>query len=231
MITVYYSSYDIRNNLYTFCNEPVPVNKDLIKNVELDKEEEIFRCPAIKAFNYNLFQITSTYDYQFVWNGQEVISNMHNQEYFDNYIQVRNIEKGLISYIEPRIFFFTDYNKLDMSLLPVIYKKNSINAITIPGTFDIANHFRHLELAMIFNSHQTVCINAGDPLYYVKFHTDKKIKFVRFELTDTLLKLSSSLLQYRRYAKKVVPLSWYYNVVQKFYKKRYLKLIKENLLE
>ena len=234
MVTVYYGCYNMKEGSYDYCNEPESVISTIVEDLGIGVEspQSVHRCPAFNQSLKNLYKIKATMDYEFKWDGENLNSNMYDQEFFNNNIVIRDQSAGFFTYEDPTLFMFTDAADLEVEVLPTLYEKqNLIKGNTIVGSYNIAKHFRRLEWAFILREPQTVLIKAGTPLYYLKFHTDKKIKFKRFIVTPELHKLHLSLLKYRAHTLKLIPLEWYYNTVCKYYKKKYLQIIKNNILD
>jgi hypothetical protein len=236
MINVYYGCFSSNNNKdeessQQYVEQPIPVNKTLIKSTGLDANNGLFKCPAVKDFIFNLYQIVATYDYTLLWDGKELTTPDYDQNFYDKCVIARELKSGFFSYVDPPIYLFADCDKLEVTLLPAIFEKSKLDAITIPGVFDIANHLRKLELAVILNKpNEAFKITSGMPLYYVKFNTKEKINLIRFQFTQELYDLFEPLLKYRKYTKNIIPLNWYYKVVRRYYKKKYLEIIKKNIL-
>jgi hypothetical protein len=232
VITVYYCAYSRSKQSLEYCHEPEPVHQDIFENFGLKQGDNLRKCPAFIDFFKNIFKIKSSYDYNLSWDGNDFTSGMYDQNFFNKNVLVRDIDNGIFSFLNPNIYFFADCDSLELETVTPIYEKKMIyDGIVIPGRYDCAKHFRRLECTIKLKTPHNIIINNYDTLYYVRFHTKEKIKLVRFQMTSELLELELSLINYRNYTTKIIPLTWYYNIVSKFYKKRYLKLIKQNLLE
>jgi len=236
-ITVYYGIVNNRAGFgfNEFGFEPEPTTKTIIDDLGLDPSTEasnIFRCPSFQGYIRNTYKVTATFDYNLTWDGTNITSTANDQNYFNEFVISRDVKKGCFSYLDPGLHLFADTDALEVELIPAIFEKKPIyKGITLPGEYDIANHFRKIEWAFVLSEPQTITINNGDPLYYIKFKTTEKIEFKRFYINDELKELQRSITSYRSLTNKTVPLTWYYNVVKKYYKKRFLKLIKQNLLD
>ena len=77
-----------------------------------------------------------------------------------------------------------------------------------------------------------VSFNENYAYAFVNFHTNKKVNLIRFETTPELVGLFNSILLSKfAKSKEVNALSWFYNLLEKSqYKKKILKLVKENVL-
>jgi hypothetical protein len=232
MITVYYSAYSKDKQIQEYCHEPEPVLGTIFENLDLKPGDAIKKCPAFTGLFKNIYKIKSSYDYDITWNGSEYSSTMYDQYFFNNTIIQRDLDVGIFSYLNPGIYFFADCKSLELETVTPIYEKDMIyDGVLIPGKYDCANHFRKLECSIKLKKPQRVEIHNGDTLYYTRFHTEEKIKFVRFQITPEMVALSSALFDHRRHTTKITPLSWYYTIMKKHYNKKFLKLIKDNILE
>jgi hypothetical protein len=234
MITVYYGCHNVKKKSHDFCYEPEPVASTIVDDlgVGADHPHSVHRCPSFNLSIKNLYKVKATIDYELTWDGQELNSSMYDQAFYDANIVIRNKNLGFFGYCDPSMYLFTDADDLEMESLPTMFEKqNLIQGNTIVGRYNIAKHFRKLEWAFLLREPQTIAIKAGTPLYYLKFHTKEKINFKRFFITPELFELHGALLNYRSHTTKMIPLEWYYGIVCKYYKKKYLQLIKANILD
>ena len=101
----------------------------------------------------------------------------------------------------------------------------------VPGRFDISQWFRPLEYAFQLHEGNTnFKVGQGDPLMYVNFKTNEKVKLQKFFLTEELLSLSMSCVRLKN--------TWKQRNLNKLYdifkgskiKNQLIKKIKENLI-
>ncbi len=231
MITVYYGAFSERRQSPEYCHEPEPVLNTLFDSLEIEPNDGLRKCPAFTGVFKNTFKVKSSYDYNLTWDGKNFTSMMYDQSFFDSTVLLRESNKGIVSYLNPGIYFYADCDKLELEMTTPIYEKNMMyDGIIIPGKYDCANHFRRLECSLKLKAPQTINIHDEGTLYYVKFHTEEKIKLVRFHVTHDIFTLTNSLLYYRNHTSKLTPLDWYYGVMKKHYNKKLLKLIKQNII-
>lgn len=186
-------------NIYWACledqwmlaSQPEPVidlfhNKNLIGSEPLSK---INYCPSFNANMKNLFALRSIFDYEFYIDEDRVISNMYDQEFFDNHVVIRSIEKKFFSF-RNKYIFFTDNKSLDVTFYeyPFFEENNITERCLIPqGKFDIGRWFRNTEFAFYLKSKFNAFKIEQNEIYsYIRFHTDKDIKFIQFRYTDKL---------------------------------------------
>lgn len=234
-ITVFYG-VNSTDKLY---DPPVPVFSDTLKNEpyakKLNNETGVFKCPAINDYYKNTFAIPCPVDYKIQLTDSGIFSEDYDQIFFDETIRVRSVNEKFFSFKLPKIWFFADTDSLYAeSLSPTLSPKLIPNALYIQGTYDIANHFRKMELAIAIRNNLDVELefNRGDHLYYLKFLTDKKIKLRRFYFTPEILEFIPYFIPYKDYTKKVVPLQEYYKRFRSFgLKNKLLKLLKNAALD
>ena len=233
---VYFTS--VGTGLVGWVDEPEPLSKEFL-DVFFPKEKKntepylnLGRCPAIKDFTKNIFVITSPYDYEITWDGDNFSSTMHTQEFFNGSILTRSRDMGYLSLTIPHIAMFAEKDLL-MECVPAYYHDSEFvrNTIVIPGAFDIGQHFRRLECAFKFRNEGTIKIRRGDALYYFKLNTNEKITMKRFHCSHELQEISNSLVSTREGTLKSNSMNFYYNIFKKNkLRSTYLKLIRKNLL-
>lgn len=223
---------------FSWVDEPEPLGRKFLDAFFPEKArgknqyKAVGRCPAIRDFTDNVFVVTSPYDYELTWDGVDVKTSLYDQEFFDNSVKVRNIDVGFMSLVIPHLIMFAE-DSLVAEFIPAHFHDSEFSkkTIVLPGMYDIGQHFRRLECAFRFREHDTIKINRGDALYYVKFHTKNKINFKRFLYNAEFFALSQSAVSIRDGVLGVKPLEFYYEFFRKNkLKKAFLKLIKENLL-
>jgi hypothetical protein len=190
-------------------------------------------CPIFNESIKNTYAIKSIYDYSFKIENNKCISQDYNQQFFDNHVLIRSIEKKFFSF-NIRYIFFTDEDSLDMSVNYPVFEENEITkrCITIPGSFNIGKYFRNLEFPFILKKDfNEFIVNNEDVLYYLKFYTKEKIIFKQFKMTNELRDImhDNRLANTFNKNKKYISIDLWYN---KFKGKKYiLNKINQNLLE
>jgi hypothetical protein len=226
-ITIYWSfdgKYQIR------AEEPVPIIQNYFKNKEA-KDYEYIRCPSFQEQFHNTYGIKSIFDYNVKFQKNGITSDKHDQNFYDEFVNPRNVKSKLASFNMSYVFL-ADNNDLEMEYLQPTMEDNSFNnsAILIPGKINIGKYVRPLDCA--FHARDTrVEIEENDIYAYVKFNTKKKIKFKRFFYTQELQDVMTGqrIAEYRK--KTFKPLDWFYKKQQAIkVKERTVKLIKKNLV-
>ena len=233
-MNIYWSYCDAQHQIRA--EEPIPILKNYWKD-KRNVEESGFmhvRCPAFKDMLQNTFGIKSLYDYNLEISKKEAVSTLHDQEFFDKFIVVRDLETRLISFLSSYIFIAED-NDLEMEILPSVLENNKFNktSMLLPATFNIGKYIRPIECAFHCRDDNWE-IEEEDIYSYVKFKTDKKINFKRFVWDEQHEKvvLNAKPTASHTYRKKILkPLDWYYKKQQGIKtKQRMLELVKKTLV-
>lgn len=215
---------------YTYLDNCFSLSPDLVlKDLAGYAKQNLLHCPAFVSNLKNTYTIRIPIDYDLALSEGKVFSNLRDQAFFDQWVIVRDTEEGVCSLKIPRILFFSA-DSMELEVKAASYHHNGFteNSIIIEGRYDIGKHFRSLETAFMFKPTKKVTMLAGDVLYYIKLHTTEKVKLVPFHCTADIKNLAESKMLLRQ--RKPKPMSYWYDIHEKFYKKRLLKLIKESLL-
>lgn len=212
---------------------PEPV--DPFKNFKTQNKHNNFKlCPAYLSHVDNLFSLKFPISYELSIEDHGVGTNTLDQSFFDNFIFVRDLEQRMISF-NVRYIFFTE-EPCDISLQPAYLEDNDLTnkTISLPGMFNAGLWFRTTDYSVIVKQGVTkLNINHGDVYNYLKVHSTEPVEFVKFDYTAELDQIQREILQSKRFLGNKSPrLSYYYSLFkQSLYKKKILKLIKENILE
>lgn len=202
-------------------------------NDKMFKDQLYQRCPAYSNYIKNLFYVSAPLDYNLTIKGNQCTSTYYDQHFFERVVEVRDIYSKLFS-LALYNDFVPECDSLEISQIPAHLHKNNFidNTILIPGTFNIGKWPRTLSPSfhVITNN---VSFNEGDPLYYVKFHTNEKIIFKEYISTDKILFLKKKLVDSNLYKNKFFNMDYYYNLISKKprFKKMILDEIVKNLVE
>jgi hypothetical protein len=209
-----------------------------LKNENPSVEEQngwipLKRCPAFNSYLKNMYEVKSLYDYSFFSTKDGIMSNTFDANFFKKHVSLRSVEKKSFSFLN-RYIFFSDCDSLEMTAyIHPVFENNGItrSCVLIPGTYDIAKWFRPLEMAFYLkDGHDVFSVEHNDVLFYIKFHTDKKINFIQFKIDDEIAKMYEQNVNLgRTFIHKPLKLIDYYNMFKS--KKFILKKIKENIVE
>jgi hypothetical protein len=229
MITVYYAPYYDDFGQFMSFYEPEKVFNDLKKQKnDINKMNNFFDCPAFVESTKNLYLINSP---------SEINVDLRNAK------QMKENEH-LILYKEPSInnsftvtqrnswIFFSD-KQVKLRSLPTYMHQSPLNntGYYVSGSFDISSWFRPFEFAFqMFPNQYHYSIKEGDPLLYIDFLSDEKIKLEKFWMSDELNRLSTSCVRLKYYRKEKSLMKLYDIFHMSKIKNKILTEIKNNLL-
>ena len=176
---------------------PESVSKLFFKSNRHDstnKNLDLHYCPGFKNNLTNVYALKSIHDYSFNVKNNEVVSDMYDQEFFNKHVLIRSIEKKAFSFTTTYLFF-TDEKSLEMTAYEhPFFEENSItnSCISIPGKYDIGKWFRPLEYPFYLKKNvDEFKVNYKDVMFYLRFHTNKKIHFKQFRANETIRSFSN----------------------------------------
>jgi len=213
--------------------EPVSILKKHWKDRNREEWKNDFRaCPSVKNFYYNVYGIPALRDYHLNISSTETRSKLLNQEYYDREVVVTSQDKRSIQY--GTIFLFTEQKSLLVTAsYPPFLEKTIQHANYITGQIDIGKYPRGLQASIEFLHDTDWNIQKDDLLWYIKFHTKEKIKFIPFMLTEkiiTLFRHAPGLKYITEREKPFTSLIPFYNSIKNAgIKKMLAKEIKQNL--
>jgi hypothetical protein len=215
--------------------EPVP----LLKHMDY---QEFFgplvaRCPAIVDDLKNIFVIKSPVDLKLhIGMGKSTIKVVNQEMNFAKAFLGESQGKFGIHQLGMGYLFFSE-KSLIATQLPAYYESNSFvnNTFSISASFDIGQWYRpSAKPAFIFKPGTTeIDIKEGDPLIYIKFNTQEKIKLIEFDDTE-FKRLGDQSPEYicsnlKKQSSFTISLAKCYEYFNQYkMRRRILKLIKNN---
>lgn len=205
-------------------------------NLNVSSKKEDFRyCPAYKEAIKNTFILKFPFDYfiQFSEDGK-IKNHSYDRRFLDTMVLHRSNIPISCSFALNYIFFCEQ--SLEMQMTGAHFSVNDFvnKTMIIPGKFDIGKWFRNLDCAFIMKgNNRTLNINRGDDYCYVNFLTDEKVTLKKFYMSNTIMELSNSLLNYRNYQKRsFLPLIDRYNTYKNSkFSKLIFSEIQNNLMD
>jgi hypothetical protein len=175
---------------------PKPKNlfSTLIEKKNLDsKTDNYFACPAISNKTKNIYVFSNASYSSYRYEGSEIYPTSEN---FISVVSTRppSINEGPLFLFSLNYLFFAD-QPLDAYFTPPYFSKPEYTQYgsVIIGEFNIGQWFRsyNVEIQMWSNKGE-FHLKENEPLFYVEFKTDKKIKMHQFKQTDQILKYSDA---------------------------------------
>lgn len=243
---VYWCNKDLHSNKEPMTGlrrtPPKPVRR-LLNNKYNVREthsggEVYYKCPAHLEHIKNLYSINSPFDCDLIVEQQPdqpefaTSTFFSSNEQFDDAFFVRSIKNRLFS-LNVATMFLSETDDLIISQMPAYLESNGFvdNTVIIPGTFNVGKWPRALECAFHLKENR-MSVFEGEPLFYVKFHTDEKIVFKEFLYTEKMRKYVHLLVNSRKFKFRPSKMDFFYNLFtsKNQLKKRMLEEAKANVI-
>lgn len=227
--TVYWACIE---DQWMLADEPESVASVFYKKYQFNKNEPeslINYCPTFNNNLKNLYTLKSIYDYDFKIVNNNVLTDKYDEQFFNDHVAVRSLEKRFFSF-RNKYVFFTDIPSLNVTFYeyPFLEDNNITKRCLIPaGIFDIGKWFRNTEFSFFLKlGIDNFKIEKDEVYSYIRFHTEDNIKFVQFRYSQTLNNYNRDGFQLTR-----SPLKKIENYYKSFKnKKLILEEIKKNLI-
>lgn len=181
--------------------EPEPVLKDLIKT--RGKDTSYLKCPAFQDYYKNCYLIRCPIDLTIRIKNNQIYTDQYDQAFYDKHIINRMGENSLYSMLSVvfRYTFFSNESVMLEHMYPTMHATDSIqNLNVISGTYDISKWIRGNEYGFeVRDPSKPIVLKRGDPLYYVRFVTDKNITITRELHSAELENISHSFVGVKVY--------------------------------
>lgn len=210
------------------------LNKD--KNFSTNKTS-YFVCPATKNLMKKTYffqsAVSCKYEYDFTVNPPVITPTTHNFLTMD-IIREPSVNSHPLVAVSLFYILFADEPLTATFSVPTFHKPGYTNyGSPVPGEFDIGQWFRpYVMEVQLWNQKGIFELKENEPLFYVKFNTDKKINLHRFKFNDQLSEYTDHCINYKNMFGLFHPLT---NMYAKFKQSRLneliLKEIKQNIVE
>lgn len=206
-------------------------------NIPLFQDTELLRCPSFTAHLKNTYVVRSPVDIEIKWdiNQNAWVCNWNDER--SNIFFIRHSECQVFSF-KISYLFVSDDSSMEAELRPAHFHHCEFThkAAFISGDLSIGKYLRATDCAFILRpEYKYLRIKVGDPLFYITFksRSDSKISLKKFFMTQELDRIKESVDDMKRCRSFThFKLEDYYRMyIEGGYRKKALKLIKENLLD
>lgn len=235
MNTVYWSPWLIDNLSYIEYPEVTRLSSSIFKSMKGidDPQEAYHKCPAVQGYIENVFELRSPVDFEIIRNSDGgFYTNSTNQAFWDDFIFVRN--QNLLSF---NIYYLMipDFD-VDIEVTSAHFTDNDFTRKTmiVPGKYNPYKWIRPLQCSFAIRDNvESIKLNRGDPIIYVKVCTPNKIKMKKFVATSFLNESIARNLKIKMsYNKKITPLNYWYELYESSkIRKKIMSEITANTLE
>lgn len=234
-IIVYWSMYGAMDHVDRISMMWEPPTA-LVPTIPSNKKSNLYiSCSGMKNFFKNSFTVFHPADSKLKFRKEndllipEEVNGVPAWKFFDK-MPLENMQR--VSYDFSWIFFCEE--DLTLELMPPFLHKtvDRSGGVVSAGSFNISKWFRPVNPDyLIWEDSKEISVKKGDPAFYLRFLTDKKVILKQFDFNQELYSVVDQILQHKNFFSRE-PLETLYNRFTRSNKhKKVLKLIKDNLLE
>jgi hypothetical protein len=189
--------------------EPEPIVKH-IAATRIKYNTEYLKCPAFQDYYKNTFVIKSPIDLiinlQKMPDGSSVLAtDRYDQGFYDSYILDRGetVSGNRLMSVQFSTLFYSKESvimeQLNASMETTDLMKNTR---CVQGEFDISKWIRPTTFSFeTLDALKPLVFKRGDPLFYVRFRTEKKINFIRTDWTEDIGRVVNSMVNVKTFMK------------------------------
>jgi hypothetical protein len=190
----------------------------------------------MRSYYSNTFLIRSPFDMTLTVNttnqGNKVLLIENQDQDWVNKYLINRLSENQTHTMYGLMFQYLFYSKKSLvmeskpaSLTHTDFLKNNL---FIPGEYDISKWIRPVECVFeITDDTKTAVIKRGEPLYYIRFQTDKKINLIRSQPGDKLFEITSACVNLKK-LKPNLSLEENYTIAKPWFKKYQNRLFEKS---
>lgn len=218
------AQYKSENDWNILYPEPESVYENLIAHKTTTKENNIFSCPSFQNLMKNTYLFKSPMSMS-----AKIISDDEIKYNSLNYIDIkmnrvpRPLKNRICISLSMSLIFFSE-ESINMSVTAPYFHNSKISqyASIAPGVFDIGKWFRPVNLEyFLWPNNDSLEMVEDEPMLYVNFNSEEQVVLKRFEMDETLLRISNICSTAGRWEKKTSLQKRY----QKFIKSKTNKIV------
>jgi hypothetical protein len=199
-INVYWApdNVDRENDWTMMYPKPKTLFSELMsKRVNVGDTRSVFSCPAVSTKFKKTLVLKNTINcrYEFdTTNNNKIINPITNEYVYASFQRIPATSDGPFIEFSLRYIFFADQPlEIEMTAPTFHEPKYTKYGTVVPGGFDIGQWFRPINFEIqTWKNKGELVLEDGEPIMYINFKTDKKIKLHRFNHSDITIKYAKS---------------------------------------
>lgn len=229
-VTVYwtYMTLPERTSRTSMLFEPP---RPIMTTLPADGQDSSRKCYASQKYFKNTFVVKHPIDFDVLVYGQypNMVIEPNN-----GILQPReSVYKDSLSFTYDYGWLFFSEESIDIvQTPPYMHNTETGKYASMPaGSFDISKWFRSvLPTYTLWDSNNTFKAKAGEPMFYIDFKTNKKVKLKQFEMTKEIFEIANACQDFKL-LKPFTPLEELYKRFTSGKRnKQLIKLIKQNII-
>lgn len=213
-------------------NEPKSLYQNLLKNKNKNGVvRSFFECPGFKDLATKTFIFENPIESSYIVENYKISPVGISPSIQAEVVRDEAIQNNfMFRYVLP-ITFFSEEKAIITVTSPYMHKPQYLQyGSVVPGTYDISSWFRAFNVEInLWENVKEFKIKEGEPLLYLNFKTDKKIKFVRFSTNEILSKINATCSNAGTWEPRVPLLKRYNRFLESKTKQLVLREIKRNI--
>jgi len=189
-------------NLECGYTDPVNVLEELASRRETQTDDSFFRCPVLTEKFKNMYMVRNMVNTDLQVRFDE--SNHPYTEYLNTeganaavkYSHPPSLKGNLLIEYDVGYGLFADEPLLMAMSSPYFHRAEHLQyGAILPGAYDIGRWYRPIVTEFnLWEGNTRLHVPSQDPLMYWDFHTDRDIVIKRYEMTDKLKGIMSSII-------------------------------------
>jgi len=210
-IDVYWSPYwnaAITYDLNHLFPSPLSLHEDCMKKYTPQRRPDVFfNCPAVANKMKNTFVFENIVDTHVTFeNGNATYAEPERLQRIGHLLHEPTLDNNLLVNYDYSLLFFSSESLIASQTSPYFHNVQSNKyGMLVPGEFDIGKWYRPLNAEFnLWDGVNELHVAANEPILYVQFHTDKRIRLHRYQVTKRLNTIATSLVHInplKRFAK------------------------------
>lgn len=187
-LIVYWSSDLDLNNVYKSLHK--------IKSQTRIQPANLLQCPAVQNGMDNLFMLSLIKDESYEWDVEADVTKGLNGIPDIPRTRYQHFENSDIFYLPYESTFFCEESIQMQATAPWFHKSTfQEKGTTVGGIYNIGKWYRPIIMDVcVWGNQGTIHFKAGEPLYYIKFLTDRPVQMVRYNNTPALDLFTTTLI-------------------------------------
>jgi hypothetical protein len=197
-------TYDL-NHLFP---SPVSLHEDCMSKYIPQKLPDVFlNCPAVTNKMKNTFVFENTVETHVKFeNGNAMYAEPERLQRTSTLLHKPTMTNNMLVNYDYSLLFFSEESVVASMTSPYFHNVESNKyGMLVPGEFDIGKWYRPMNAEFnLWDGIDELHVAANDPILYVQFHTDKRIRLHRYQVTKRLSTIATSLIHInplKRFAK------------------------------
>jgi hypothetical protein len=156
----------------------------------------LLQCPAFQNGMDNLFMLTLTKDESYEWNVEWDLTKGLNKTLDIPRTRYQHFENSDYFNLPYALNLFCEESLQMQATAPWFHKSTfQEKGTTVGGIYDIGKWYRPIIMDVcVWGNSGKIDFKANEPLYYIKFLTDRPVKMVRYNNTPELELFATTLI-------------------------------------